>query len=271
MGVTVWTGDCREVLRTLESESVNCIVTSPPYYELRDYGHAQQIGLEETPEAFVAQLVGVFAEARRVLRDDGVIWVNLGDTYYSGNGQPTGEDAKSPARNWSRRHKRFCDTPGMGLPKKSLLGIPWRFALAMQQDGWTLRSEVIWARSSAFVEAAVADRPHRQHETVFLFSKSRRYIFDLAALPEQTVWHIEPRRGEREHNAAFPDELAERCIRSGCPAGGVVLDPFAGVGTTGLVADRYGRSAILIELNPKYAETARQRIAADAGMFGEVA
>lgn len=260
MTIEIIHGDSRNVLDLMPSKSVNCIVTSPPYYELRDYGHADQIGHETSPDAFVGELVALFREVRRVLDERGTLWVNLGDSYYSGNGQPTGSDPRSPSRNWSRVRKRFLDTPGMGYPKKSLLGIPWRFALAMQRDGWTLRSEIIWVRGSAFVEAGVSDRPHRQHETVFLFSKSRRYYFDHAALPEQSVWHIEPKRGLRGHSAAYPDELAERCILAGCPPGGTVLDPFFGAGTTGLVAQRHDRNCIGIELNPEYIEIAKRRL-----------
>jgi site-specific DNA-methyltransferase (adenine-specific) len=265
--VEILVGDCREVLKGLPEDSVNCVVTSPPYYELRDYGMDDQIGLEKSPEEFVAELVGVFSETKRLLRDDGTVWVNLGDSFYSGNGQPTGQDPRSPSRNFSRRHKRFLDTPGMGYPKKSLLGMPWRFAHAMQRDGWTLRGEIIWVRGSAFLEAGVSDRPHRQHETIFLFSKSRRYFFDQSKLPEQSVWHIEPMRGLRGHSAAFPEEIPKRCIEAGCPDAGVVLDPFGGAGTTGLVANQLGRDAILIEINPEYAELARQRL----GLFASAA
>lgn len=260
MTVEILIGDCREMLRTLPERSVNCCVTSPPYYELRDYGHADQIGLEKTPAAFVAELVAVFVEVRRVLTDDGTLWVNMGDSFYSGNGQPTGQDTRSPSRNFSRTHKRFLDTPGMGLPKKSLLGIPWLLAHALQADGWTLRAEVIWHRKSAFVEAGVRDRPTRRHETIFLLSKSRRYFYDRPSVEHGTVWEFEHQRGLRGHNAAYPIALPIRCIESSCPEGGTVLDPFFGAGSTGLAALATGRNAIGIELNPEYAAMARERI-----------
>lgn len=271
MSVRILLGDALERLRDLPDGSAHCCVTSPPYFNQRDYGVAGQLGLEPTPEAFVGRLVEVFGEVRRVLRDDGTFWLNIGDSVYSGNGQPCGSDPRSPNRDWMRQTKRWLDTPGMGLPKKSLLGMPWRVAHALQADGWTIRQEIVWARSSAFSEPSVTDRPYRQHETLFLMSKARRYWFDRTALPEESVWHIEPERAQRGHVAPFPQELAKRCIEAGCPPGGVVLDPFGGSGTTGLVADRFGRDAVLIELNPAYAELARARIAKDGGMFTELA
>lgn len=267
MGVTILEGDCREQLRTLPERSVSCIVTSPPYYELRDYGHADQIGLESSPADYVSELVTVFGDARKVLADDGTLWLNLGDSYYSGNGQPTGRDERSPARNFSRTRKRFLDTPGMGLPKKSLLGVPWMVAHALQADGWTLRAEIIWHRKTAFVEAGVRDRPTRRHETVFLLSKSRRYWFNRDSVSLGTVWEFEHQRGLRGHNAAYPIELPQRCIEAGSPIGGTVLDPFFGAGSTGLAAQRSGRNAIGIELNPAYAAIARERIGVEGGLF----
>lgn len=261
--IDLLTGDCREELPLLADKSVHCVVTSPPYFGLRDYGIDGQIGLEPTPDKYVAELVAIFREVRRVLRDDGTLWLNLGDSVYSGNGQPCGSDPRSPNRDWMRSRKRWLDTPGMGLPKKSLLGMPWRVAHALQADGWTIRQEIIWARSSAFGEPSVTDRPYRQHETIFLVSKSRRYWFDRSTLPEESVWHIEPERGVRQHMAPFPNELVRRCILAGCPVGGTVLDPFGGAGTVGLVCDRLGRNAVLIELNDAYMDIAEKRIVDD--------
>lgn len=260
MTVEIIIGDCRSELATMPDKSVDCLVTSPPYFNLRDYKMAEQIGQEDSPDEFVNQIVSVFREAKRVLTDDATAWLNLGDSVYSGNGQPTKNDARSPNRDWMRQTKRWLDTPGKGLPKKSLLGIPWRVAHALQADGWTVRQEIIWCRPSAFVEPSVKDRPYRQHETIFLLSKSRWYHFDRSALPEESVWHIEPERGVRAHIAPFPVELAERCIRAGCPVGGTVIDPFGGSGTTGVAAERCGRDAILIELNPEYADLAAKRV-----------
>jgi DNA modification methylase len=267
VSVRIFTGDCRDVLTTLPSGSVHCCVTSPPYFGLRDYGVEGQIGLEPTPEAFVDEMVAVFREVRRVLRDDGTLWLNLGDSTYSGNGKPTQPDLKSPNRNFRRRIYHWLDRPGSGIPKKSLLGIPWRVAHALQADGWTLRQEIIWCRPTAFCEPSVRDRPHRQHETIFLFSKSRWYHFERTALPEQSVWHIEPERGVPSHIAPYPSELPRRCILASCPDGGTVLDPFFGSGTTGLVARQLNRAVIGIELNPEYAAMAERRIHNDAPLL----
>jgi DNA modification methylase len=268
VSVRILIGDCREKLRELPDASVNCCVTSPPYFGLRDYGHPDQMGLEPTPDEFVAGMVDVFREVRRVLRDDGTLWLNIGDTIYSGNGQPKGRDEKSPARNFSRDFYRWQDRPGMGLPKKSLVGIPWKLAFALQADGWTLRSEIIWHRPAAFTQGGVSDRPFTTHETIFLLSKSRRYWFNEDTCAAGTVWRIGHEQNARGHSAAFPPELAKACIEAGCPAGGSVLDPFGGTGTTAFVADAMGRDATMIELNPGYARQAQTRI---AGLFSDVA
>lgn len=253
-------GDCIEMMQTLSDQSVHTCITSPPYFWQRDYGVDGQIGHEDTPEAFVQALVSVFREVRRVLREDGTLWLNLGDSYYNGNGQPKGSDPRSPSRDWMRKKARPLDVAGLGYPKKSLLGMPWRVALAMQADGWTLRQEIIWCRDTAFPEPSVKDRPHRQHETIFLFSKARRYEFDRNALEEESVWHIPHERGARGHSAPFPAGLARRCMLVGCPEGGTVLDPFGGSGTTALVAMQEGRQSVMCELNPEYAALARQRL-----------
>lgn len=255
-------GDCIDMMRTLPDQSFNACITSPPYFWQRDYGVAGQMGQEETPEKFVEALVSVFSEVRRVLRDDGVVWLNLGDSYYSGNGQPTGSDPRSPSRDWMRKKVRPLDVPGLGFPKKSLLGLPWMVAKGLQADGWTVRADVIWCRETALAEPSVKDRPHRQHEYVFLLSKARRYWFDRSKLPEQSVWHIPHERGVRGHSAAFPRELVRRCLVSGCPAGGAVIDPFGGSGTVSVVAMQHGRRSTICELNPEYAALARARIEA---------
>lgn len=256
-------GDSRTALQEIEPESVQCCVTSPPYFWLRDYGVDGQIGHEPDVKGFVNVLGDVFDGVKTTLREDGVLWLNLGDSYYSGNGQPMGRDPKSSSRNFSRVKLRPLDVGGWEIPKKSLLGIPWLVALELQRRGWTLRSDVIWCRPTALAEPSVTDRPGRQHEYLFLFSKSRRYSFNRAMLPEESVWHIAHERTVKGHNAAFPQELARRCIVSGSAAGDTVLDPFGGSGTTGLVAEREGRNAILIELNPEYAAAARRRIDAE--------
>lgn len=263
-------GDSRDQLLTLPSKSIDSVVTSPPYFWLRDYGHEQQIGHEATLDDYIKQIANVFDEVRRVLTDDGVTWLNLGDSYYSGNGQPTGRDPRSSSRSFSRSKFRALDQPGWNLPKKSLCGVPWRVALELQRRGWTLRADVIWHRRSAFAEPSVTDRPARQHEYIFLLSKSRRYWFDRSALGQESVWEVPHERGVREHSAAFPIALATRCIRAGCKPSGVVLDPFLGSGSTAIAALQEGKSCIGIELNPEFASAARERIQAQVGLFGQV-
>lgn len=256
-------GDCRDTMRDLKAQCVRvqCCVTSPPYFWQRDYGHPGQIGMEPTVADYVQTMVDVAACVRDLLADDGVYWLNLGDSYYSGNGQPTGNDPRSPSRDWMRQKLRPLDAPGMGVPKKSLLGIPWLVAHALQADGWTLRAEVIWCRDTALAESSVTDRPHRQHEHLFLLAKARRYYFNREALPEQSVWHIPHQRGMKGHSAVFPEELARRCIESGSRKGDTVLDPFFGSGTVGKTAQMFGRQWIGCELNPEYAPLQQARTA----------
>ncbi len=252
----VYQGDCRKVLQDLPASSVNCVVTSPPYFWQRDYGAAGQFGLEPTIDGFVGNLRETFDGLRRVLARDGTVWLNLGDTYYSAKGRPHGTDAKHRSRRLPGL--RAVDGPGLGLPRKSLIGIPWRVALALQQDGWTLRSAVAWVRSSALPEPTATDRPWRTHEYVFLFAKSTRYYFDRTALGgEEDVWVIEPDRNARSrgsHYAPYPRALVARCVGAGCPEAGVVLDPFLGGGTTMSVSLAMGRSAVGIELNPAFCD-----------------
>lgn len=187
MSVSILHGDCRDVLKTLESGSVNCIVTSPPYYGLRDYGVAGQIGLEQTPDEYVAEMVAVFREARRVLRDDGVFWLNLGDSYVSsGTGNPTAGSTLQGGISNQIEAKKRPDKLGFGLSAKNLIGIPWRVAFALQTDGWILRQDVIWAKPNPMPES-VQDRCTKAHEYVFMFSKSARYLYDAAAIAEDGV------------------------------------------------------------------------------------
>lgn len=237
-------GDCLEVLRHMPDGCIQTCVTSPPYYWQRDYGIDGQFGLEATPDEYVAKMVEVFREVRRVLKDDGTLWLNIGDSYYSGNGQPKGSDPRSPSRNWMRVKVRPLDVAGLGVPKKSLLGIPWLVAHALQRDGWTIRADIIWCRETAFPEPSVKDRPHRQHEYLFLLSRSRWYHFDRSALPEESVWHIGHERGRKGHSAAYPEELVKRCVLAGSRPGDTVFDPFGGSGTTAAVANEHGRRAL---------------------------
>jgi len=330
MTVRILIGDVRDQLRTLPAESVHCVITSPPYFGLRDYGVEGQIGLEPTPAEFVAVLVDVFREVRRVLRDDGTLWLNLGDSYANDGkwgGHTGGKHAAALHASPIGRNKRYT-----GLKPKDLIGIPWRVAFALQADGWYLRQDIIWHKPNPMPES-VQDRCTKSHEYLFLLSKSERYYFDREAIAEpvssdpnsprnqwdtkdydvpgqkpqkrvsrsgnlerkpgtargcpdgtgsnvcgsvlwegstrnkRSVWTVATKPFSEAHFATFPPSLIEPCILAGCPAGGVVLDPFFGAGTTGLVADRLQRDCIGIELNPQYAEIARRRIDGDAPLF----
>ena len=381
MSTTILVGDCREKLASLGDGSINCCVTSPPYYGLRDYGSASQIGLEDTPDAFVNQLVSVFREVRRVLRDDGTLWLNLGDSY-AGSGKGGNPEAGKQATNKGSQTVRVLygetgktareaavtnvtrktwragagradgevdergqrNRNGIGavadIKAKDLIGIPWMVAFALRADGWYLRQDIIWHKPNPMPES-VQDRCTRAHEYVFMLSKSARYFYDADAISEdaiypgdlgllrrpdgddlpnvaayaksvrtrqaakrtldkqrghgrrhagfndrwdamerdeqcsgtrnkRSVWTVATRPYAEAHFATYPPALIEPCILAGCPVGGKVLDPFGGAGTTGLVADRLGRNAVLIELNPEYAELARHRIQDDAGLFAQV-
>ena len=353
-------GDCRTVLPTLADASVHCVVTSPPYWGLRDYGtatweggdpgcdHKQyigasassglkgslahkdgriftpfrdvcghcgairidaQLGLEPDFNAYVASMVAVFREVRRVLRDDGTLWLNLGDSYST---SPAG-NKQSAFLNGTGRYR--TDNYRKDLPKdfgvlkpKDLCGIPWRVAFALQADGWYLRQDIIWSKPNPMPES-VTDRCTKAHEYLFLLSKRERYYYDAEAIAEPTtypegpgniipckgagdpfmdtrgnlhaigprstrnkrsVWEVTTQPFSEAHFATFPPALIEPCIKAGCPRDGTVLDPFAGAGTTGLVADRLQRNAVLIELNPAYATMAGDRITGDAPLFAEV-
>jgi DNA modification methylase len=293
---SILTGDCLEVLRGLPDGMAQTCVTSPPYYGLRDYGHAGQIGLEETPGAYVARLVDVFREVRRVLRDDGTLWLNLGDSYAAGgNGGGNKNDTNVGSLTVGRK------LPPSGYKSKDLLGIPWMVAFALRADGWWLRQDIIWHKPNPMPES-VTDRCTKAHEYVFLLTKSARYFYDADSIREpptgrtdalsvintgadngrekrtlnndgtiganaRSVWTIATQPYSGAHFATMPPALAERCIKAGSRPGDMVLDPFGGAGTTGLVADRLGRSATLIELNPEYARLARERITADAPLL----
>ena len=261
---TVIHDDAAAALRRLPDDVFNVAITSPPYYWARDYGFVGQIGHEDSVKGYVTALMEVFDEVRRVLHPEGVFFLNIGDTYYSGNGQPHGHDPKCATRDFLRKKKRAVDIGGWDIPKKSLLGIPWTVALEMQGRGWTLRSAIVWNRRNAFVEPTARDRPHRQYEFVFMFSRSRFYSFDRSALVEEDVWNIPiERKRVASHNAMFPDELARRCILAGSPPGGHVLDPFVGSGTSIFVALHQGRNAVGIDLGDAYVEYITERLQAD--------
>lgn len=246
-------GNSVDILRTLPADTFNVAVTSPPYFWARDYGYEGQIGHEDELEEFVCALADVFDQVKRVLHPEGVFFLNIGDTFYSGNGQPHGSDPRCSSRQFMRKKLRAVDRSGWDIPKKSMIGVPWKLAFEMQRRGWTLRSDIIWNRCNAFSEPTARDRPHRQYEHVFMFTKSRFYSFDRSALPEQDVWNIPIERSVRiDHNAAFPSELVKRCVESASPLGGKVLDPFAGSGTTLDVATQLGRHAVGIDMSPTY-------------------
>lgn len=275
--------DAVEGLRSLPDSSISMCVTSPPYYGLRDYGSDQQIGTEETPAAYIERLVGVFREVRRVLREDGTLWVNIADCY-AGSG------------------KAIWD----GIKPKDMIGIPWMLAFALRVDGWYLRSDIIWNKINCLPES-VRDRPTKSYEHIFLLSRSPRYFFDADAIKEpiteesrkryqrgrsegskygvfsgdqsingsdygermrgqklrnkRDIWHISTNSYRMDgHFAMFPEKLVEPCILAGSQEGGIVLDPFFGSGTTGAVAKRLGRRFIGIDLNPDYCRMAQQRI-----------
>lgn len=308
------TGDAIEVLRTMPADSVNCCVCSPPYWGLRDYGVAGQIGLEPTLGEFIGQLVAVFEEVRRVLRPDGTLWVNMGDSYANASLSNRGRGKATPRRNGHGKLQSTREVanperrpPPAGVKPKDMLGQPWRLAFALQEAGWYLRSEIIWHKTNPMPEA-VHDRPTRAHEQVFLLTKSPRYWYDAKAIKTplspktltvktsptkgdgtgstgekvnawmaanggrkhptdganaRTVWRVSSRPFKGAHFATYPPALVRPCILAGCPEGGLVLDPFTGSGTTGVVAVQHGRRFVGVELNPEYAEMARARIAAE--------
>jgi DNA modification methylase len=293
---TIYQGGALEVLRSLPSESVHCCVTSPPYWGLRDYGVEGQLGLESTPEEYVSKMVEIFREVKRVLRNDGTLWLNLGDCY-NGSGGAGGDYNKGGLKEGQPKY------PGRKIARlkpKDLVGIPWRVALALQADGWYLRSDIIWHKPNAMPES-VKDRCTKAHEYIFLLSKSKKYYYDADAIREplsahrakqagqkvepgnrqrgseghfdghkwfmnplgrnkRSVWTVPTQPFPEAHFAVYPPALITPCILAGCPVGGTVLDPFAGSGTTLLVAQRLGRSGIGIELNPDYCAMASRRI-----------
>lgn len=255
--------DVVEALQTLSDGSVNCVVTSPPYYWQRDYGVEGQIGHESTIEEFVSQLRSVFSEVRRVLNKTGVLFLNIGDTFYNAKGQPHGRDEKHRGRQLAREKLRAVDGPGLDLPRKSLIGLPWRVALALQQDGWTLRNRIVWERPSAMPEPSAHDRPWRTSEFIFLFAKSDKYWFDRDGLgDEEDIWELDARpENPGSHFAPYPRELVRKCLSCGCPPDGVVLDPFVGSGTTIIEALSRGNDAMGIDIKKEYCDFVRDRVA----------
>lgn len=271
---TVQVDGAVDFLKRLPDESVNAIVTSPPYFGQRDYGVDTQIGLETHPNEYIAALVRVFAEAKRVLRGDGTLWLNIGDNYVGATSQHRAGGSQGKNSRYSRKHMNGIPTTGraarnktfyeMGLPMKSLVGMPWRVAFALQDDGWLLRCDIIWHRPSK--SESVKDRPTHAHEYIFMFSKKQHYYYDREPMRSETganiqsVWRVGGSPFTGAHFAVFPAELIEPIILASCPEGGVVLDPFAGSGTVGLVAKEHHRHFVLCEISPQNAELARKRI-----------
>lgn len=308
--INVITGNCLDVLKNIEDKSISCCITSPPYYGLRDYGIDGQFGHEKTPDEFIEQLVKVFREVRRVLADNGTLWVNIGDSY-AGSSQGIGGNSSSPSKQDSNKGtlemkksgKKSVTAHLIGYKPKDLIGIPWMLAFALRNDGWYLRQDIIWSKPNAMPES-VKDRCTKSHEYIFLLSKSRDYYFNHEAMQEtavndavstrdnppryggkkytqnpdefyrtksgnayaytgkrnrRDVWNISIQPCKDAHFAVFPEKLVEPCILAGSKEGDTILDPFGGSGTTGYVANRLCRHAIIIEINPKYAEIARNR------------
>ena len=313
MTVRTLNGDCRAILPTLAAEAFDCIVTSPPYWGLRDYGVDGQIGLEGALADYVEALRQVGAELRRVLKPSGTFWLNLGDSYAMSTRGSSGKGEKQISNAGTLLADRSGKIPA-GLKPKDLCLVPERVAMALQADGWFLRSQIIWHKPNPMPES-VTDRPTSAHERVFLLTKSERYFYDADAIAEQAtnrpsgnkakswgsnetnvrgegsgavettrgfvfdgsetrnarnVWTIASQPYSGAHFATMPPALVERRLLAGCPGGGHALDPFGGAGTTGLVADRLGRDATLIELNPDYVGLQRERISGDAPLFAEV-
>lgn len=296
-------GDCRNLLALMHELGieVDCCVTSPPYWGLRDYGHAGQLGMEETPEVYVQNLVDVFRGVWRILKPSGTLWLNLGDSYNAHPGQRKTTD-KAGKKQQSLRGSQSAPSRSVdGLKPKDLIGIPWRVALALQADGWYLRQDIIWHKPNPMPES-VTDRCTKSHEYVFLLSKAEKYFYDHEAVKEPAVsehpsgngfkrdarlsyrdadgargneqpWQPTEKRNRRDvwtiptkpfkgaHFAVMPEALVEPCILAGCPVGGIVLDPFMGSGTVAVVAKRLGRNYLGCELNPAYREIQEQRLA----------
>lgn len=266
--------DALAFLKDLPDESINSLITSPPYFGHRDYGDDAQIGLEETLQEYINALITLFSEARRVLKNDGTFWLNIGDTYVGATSQHKGGGSQGKNSRYSRKHMNGIPTNGrmkrnkafyaMGLPMKSLVGVPWRVALALQSDGWLLRSDIIWHRPSS--SESVKDRPTHAHEYIFMFSKKQHYYYDRSEMlnengsNKQSVWRITGSPFTGAHCATFPTELIEPIILTSCPKNGVVFDPFGGSGTIGLVCRQHKRDFILCDISAENVALAHQRI-----------
>lgn len=264
----VYFGDANSLLSTLSPIGARMCITSPPYYGLRDYGgEGDQIGLEESPEKYIENLVEIFSKVRDHLTDDGTLWVNIGDSYYNyrpgkGQGMPKQSVSSSlqdlPQTNPRRGNKLE------GYKEKDLIGIPWMLAFALRADGWYLRQDIIWSKPNPMPES-VKDRFTKSHEYIFLLSKSQNYFFDVEAVKEngrrkRNVWNIPVSRYKGAHFATYPEELIEPAILAGSEEGDFILDPFLGSGTTAAVAKRLNRNSVGIELHQEYNSLISNRI-----------
>ncbi len=253
------------VLRSFDCCAFRCCITSPPYWGLRDYGTPHQIGAENSLDEYVENLKIIFREVNRVLTPDGTLWLNIGDAYTSGNRTWRDTDKKNPAREM-----RYRPPTPKGLKPKDLIGVPWRVAFALQEDGWYLRADIIWNKPNCQPES-VKDRPTRCHEYLFLFSKSEKYYYDCEAVKEpsnshrglrnrRTVWSINTEAYPGAHFATFPSELVRPCVLAGSKSGDTVLDPFFGSGTVGEVCLQLNRQFVGIELKEEYVQLAKLRL-----------
>lgn len=273
-------GDCRETMRRWASEGVKAqmCVTSPPYFGLRDYGVEGQLGLEQTPEQYVDAMVEVFRCVRDVLADDGVLWLNIGDSYagYHGNKNAAYDAAPSNKGGYFENQRKTLVNHN-GIKNKDLIGIPWMLAFALRADGWYLRQDIIWHKPNPMPES-VRDRCTKAHEYIFLLSKAEKYFFDSKAILETTVdggkrnrrsvWSVNVKPYKGAHFATFPPALIEPCVLAGSKKGDIVLDPFMGSGTTAQVALQHGRQYLGCELNPEYEALQKQRLETLFGIVG---
>jgi DNA modification methylase len=285
----VYNEDCLQGLKKLPSDCVDCCVTSPPYYSLRDYGMDAQIGKEETPQAYIDKLTDVFMEVYRVMKPEGTLWVNIGDSYathasasssYSHNFKSSDIAAKNGIGTMKKPSAK-----SMGMKEKDLIGIPWMLAFNLRANGWYLRQDIIWHKPNPMPDP-IKDRCANSHEYMFLLSKSKSYFFDYEQIQEQSttpdengqltgkrnkrdVWSVNTKPDLNAHFAVYPEELIRPCILAGCPKGGVVLDPFMGSGTTARCARRWGRHYVGFELNPEYIDIIRRKSNVEVDMFAE--
>ena len=266
MTYTIINDDCLEALKVMDDESVDCCVTSPPYLGLRDYGHSAQVGQEGSMTKYLERMVIIFREVKRVLKPQGTLWLNLGDSY-NGSGGAGGDYNKGGMREGQPKYKGRNDPL---LKRKDLMGIPHRVAFALQDDGWYLRQDIVWSKLNPMPEP-VKDRCSKSHEYIFLLTKSPTYYFDYEAIKEnaitspntrnkRSVWTVNTKPFKGAHFAVFPPDLIEPCVLAGCPEGGIVLDPFGGSGTTAGVAEYHNRDSLIIELNSDYIKLVDARV-----------